>query len=92
MSTAHRQLGKYSSDVTLNLFPIAFVLWLKSILIKIKTSMKNFHFNKQLLQAVLKLKKSMTAISPVFQEFSSMFLKQDLFQASSARGGEVPVQ
>jgi len=34
----------------------------------------------------------MTAISPVFQEFSSMFLKQDLFQASSARGGEVPVQ
>jgi len=45
MSTAHRELGEYSSDVTLNLLPIVFVLWLTSILIKIKTSMKNFHFN-----------------------------------------------
>jgi hypothetical protein len=71
MSTAHRELGKYSSDVTLNLLPIAFVLWLKPILIKIKTSTKNFHFNKQLLYAVLKLKKSMTAILDTVQYFKN---------------------
>jgi len=28
----------------------------------------------------------------IFQEFLNMFQKQDLFQASSAKGGEVPVQ
>jgi len=62
MSTAHSELGKYSSDVTFNLLPTVLVLWLKSIIMKIKTSVKNLHFNKHLLWAVLKLKKSMTAI------------------------------
>jgi len=49
MSTAHSELGKYSSDVTFNLLPIALVLQLKSIIMKIKTSVKNLHFNKHLL-------------------------------------------
>jgi hypothetical protein len=71
MSTAHRELGKYSTDVTFNLLPTALVLQLKSIIMKIKTGAKNLHFNKHLLEAVLKLKKSKTAIVDTVQYFKN---------------------
>jgi hypothetical protein len=69
MSTAHTELGTYSSDVTINLLPIALVLQLKSIIMK--TSAKNLHFNKHLLEAVLKLKKSMTTIVDTVHYFKN---------------------
>ena len=71
MSTAHRELGKYSSDVTFNLLPTALVLQLKSIIMKIKTSAKNLYFNKHVLEAVLKLEKLMTAIVDTVQYFKN---------------------
>jgi uncharacterized membrane protein YidH (DUF202 family) len=71
MSTAHRDLGKYSSYVTFNLLPVALVLWLKSIIMKIKTNTKNLHFNKHLFEAVLILKKSMIAIVGTVQYFKN---------------------
>jgi len=47
------------------------VLGLKSIITKIKTSAKNLHFNKYILEAVLKLKESMTAIVDNVQYFKN---------------------